>query len=82
MILDGNFGKTPEQLQEPLERISESAKLMTLSIEDFLNVSRIESGNMKYELSKFNLRSVTENIVNDISAEVEKAKSFLRATCV
>jgi signal transduction histidine kinase len=51
MLAEGSFGKMPEKAQESAKRIEESAKLMAMSIEDYLNVSRIESGNMKYNLS-------------------------------
>jgi signal transduction histidine kinase len=39
---------------------------MALSIEDYLNVSRIEAGNMKYELSDFNLKTEAEKIVDEM----------------
>ncbi len=69
MMLDGNFGTTPEAMREPIGRIHESAKLMALSIEDFLNVSRIESGNIKYDKVDFNLRDQAEHIVDDLRPE-------------
>lgn len=66
MLLDGSYGKMPPQTTEPLERISESAKNMAYSVEDYLNISRIESGNMKYSYSDFNLRNEVENICDDL----------------
>jgi two-component system CheB/CheR fusion protein len=39
---------------------------MALSVEDYLNVSRIEAGRMKYEMSDFNLKDMVEHIVDDI----------------
>jgi histidine kinase len=77
MLLDGNFGMPPEKMKEPIARIHESAKLMALSIEDFLNVSRIESGNIKYELTNFNLKTQTEHIVDDLRPEAVKAGLLL-----
>lgn len=66
MILEGSFGKVEGKMAEPLARIAESAKLMNESVEDFLSVSRIEGGNMKYELSDFNLRELTEHVSDDL----------------
>ena len=77
MMLDGNFGNAPEKMREPIERIHESAKLMALSIEDFLNVSRIESGNIKYENSDFNLAEQATHIVDDLRPEATKAGLLL-----
>jgi len=72
LIMDGSFGKIPKKAEEPLERISESAKNMAFSIEDYLNVSRIESGNMKYNLTELNLKEETEKICDDLRPEAVK----------
>jgi signal transduction histidine kinase len=69
MMLDGNFGQPPAAMREPISRIHESAKLMALSIEDFLNVSRIESGNIKYDTVDFNLKEHAEHVVDDLRPE-------------
>ena len=66
MLVEGSFGSIPEQAKEPLERIETSAKRMALAVEDYLNVSRIESGNMKYDFSDFNLKAEIEKIADDI----------------
>lgn len=65
MLLEGSYGKLPQKAIEPIERIAESSRMMASSVEDYLNVSRIESGNMKYELSDFNLRDTVEHIADD-----------------
>lgn len=69
MVLEGSFGKVEEKMAEPLARIAESAKMMNESVEDFLSVSRIEGGNMKYELADFNLRELAEHVVDDLRPE-------------
>ncbi|MCA9397786.1 HAMP domain-containing histidine kinase, partial [candidate division WWE3 bacterium] len=66
LIIDGTYGKIPQKAMEAIERISESAKNMAYSIEDYLNVSRIESGNMKYNKADFNLRDEAEKIADDL----------------
>jgi signal transduction histidine kinase len=66
MLLEGNFGKIPQSATQSIERIEVSAKHMTLAVEDYLNVSRIESGNMKYELTDFNLRDEIERVCEDL----------------
>ena len=84
MILDGNFGTPPPEMIEPIDRIHESAKMMTFSIDDFLNVSRIESGNMKYELTVFNIANQARQIVADMQVEAARAHITLtfESTCV
>jgi len=69
MLLEGSFGKVPPKAREPIERIEQSSRLMASAVEDYLNVSRIESGNMKYNLSDFNLRNEVEHICDDMRAD-------------
>ncbi len=69
LLREGNYGTIPQRMLEPLERMEQSARFMAEAIEDFLNVSRIESGNMKYSLSDFNLRETVEYIADDIRPE-------------
>jgi signal transduction histidine kinase len=66
MLGEGSYGKLTAKGQEVVERISESAKYMALSVEDYLNVSRIEAGNMKYEMSDFNLKEIAEKLVDEL----------------
>jgi signal transduction histidine kinase len=72
MLVEGSFGKLPTKALEAAARIEESSKLMVLSVEDYLNVSRIESGNMKYNLSDFNVKEMTEHICEDMRPEAMK----------
>ncbi len=72
MFLEGSYGELGEKMHEPLNRIFESAKLMAMSIDDFLNVSRIESGNMKYEYSDFSIADQASHIVDDLRPEALK----------
>ena len=76
MLAEGSFGKLPEKAQESADRIAESARMMAMSVEDYLNVSRIESGNMKYEYSDFNLKDRVEEVTDELR-EVAADKNLL-----
>jgi signal transduction histidine kinase len=65
MLLEGSFGPIPQKAKEAVERINESSRFMASSVEDYLNVSRIQAGNMKYEYSDFNLKDVAETVADD-----------------
>ncbi|MFM2424403.1 MAG: hypothetical protein RLZZ70_794 [Candidatus Parcubacteria bacterium] len=69
MLVEGSFGKVDEKMSEPLNRIADSARLMAESVEDFLSVSRIEGGNMRYELVDFDLGVLTEDVTSDLRGE-------------
>lgn len=73
LLLEGSYGTIPKKAEEALERIEKSSGLMAASIEDYLNVSRIESGNMKYNLSDFNLRDEVEHITDDLRSDATKS---------
>lgn len=72
LMLEGTYGKISKKMTEPLERIEKSSRLMATAIEDYLNVSRIEAGNMKYNLSDFNLRDEVDNICDDLRPQALK----------
>lgn len=72
LLLDGDYGPLPQNAIEPLQRIEKSSRLMTYAIEDYLNVSRIESGNMKYNYSDFNLKDEVEHICDDLRQDAIK----------
>lgn len=69
MLTQGSFGKFPKKAEEPLNRIAESARLMAMAIEDYLSVSRIESGNMKYECTEFALPKRVEEVCDGLRKE-------------
>ena len=66
MLQEGTYGKIPQKAKEVIEKIAESSNFMALSIEDYLNVSRIEAGNMKYEMSDFNIKDIAERMVDEL----------------
>jgi signal transduction histidine kinase len=73
-ILEGSYGPVPENLNEPLAVIQESTRLMANSIEDYLNISRIEQGRMKYEKSDFDLVKLAGQVVNELGPLAKKRK--------
>jgi signal transduction histidine kinase len=66
MILEGSFGIVPPKVKEAVEHIASSSQFMASSVEDYLNVSRIESGNMKYSCIDFNLAEEASKVVDDL----------------
>ncbi len=77
LIREGNYGEVTTKMKEPLERIEQSARMMASSIEDYLNVSRIESGYMKYNNSDFNLAEEVEHVSDDLRSEALKSGLIL-----
>jgi signal transduction histidine kinase len=65
-VIDGSYGAVPEYLFEPIGVMQESARLMASSIEDYLNISRIEQGRMKFEKSTFDVADLAGKVVNEL----------------
>lgn len=66
MVLEGSFGKFPAEAKEAIQRIFDSSVLMAQSVEDFLNVSRIEQGRMKYEMSAVDIAKVAFDAAEEL----------------
>ncbi len=65
-IVEGEYGPVPENLKEPLATVQETARLMVNSIEDYLNISRIEQGRMKYEKSDFDIADIAKKVATEL----------------
>lgn len=77
LLKSGDFGRLPARALDPVDRIYTSARSMAQSIEEYLNVSQIESGSMKYNLTDFSLREMVENISDDLRPEVLRSGLLL-----
>lgn len=72
LMRDGSYGEVPQKFLEPLAHIEESVQNMAMCINDFLNVSRIESGTMQYENSLFSLKEIASRITGELQTYAEK----------
>ncbi len=73
LILDGDFGHVSDALKDPLDKIMSSSKHLITTVQDFLDISRIEQGRMKYDMATFDLRTMAEEAVGELKPNVEKA---------
>lgn len=73
LILEGDYGEVPEAIAKPVDIIAKSCQNLVMIVNDFLNISRIEQGRMKYELSSFDLRAVAEQVVTELRPNIEDA---------
>ncbi len=73
LILEGDFGDVPAKIKEPLDNIFNSSQAMVILVQDYLDVSRIEQGSMKYDYSIFNLKELVSSIISELKPTIEKA---------
>lgn len=73
LVLEGTFGEVSDKVKGAVEKIFKSSDSLVIMVEDFLNVSRIEQGGMKYEFSVVDVGGLVDETVATLSANVEKA---------
>jgi len=66
LIIDGSYGKMPARAKEVIEKIFFSSGLLTQTINDFLDVSRIEQGSMQYDMKTFECDSLVKEVVEEL----------------
>jgi len=72
MMLEGDYGEINPKAKEAIDRVFQSSQNLVKVVEDLLNVSKIESGGMKYEMVPFNLVEVAGDMARDLSVTAEK----------
>ena len=79
MIQDGTFGKinNPE-IEDVLDKISRSTTDLTMIVEDYLNISRIEQGRMQYNFTSLDIADVVKDVVKEVRPTVTHAKLDLK----
>jgi len=81
LMLDGSYGKVPKGLELPLGRILESGQRMTLMVDDFLDVTRIEQGRMSYSMKRHDLNELVGSVVDELRVIAEKKGLTFKFLC-
>lgn len=74
MLLDGDFGKLPKQAQEAARIMMDSCNTLVRVVNDYLDITRIEQGRMKYEFTDVDVRALIETCVKELTPSIERAK--------
>lgn len=73
MVLEGDFGKIPKKLEEPLRRIFTSSQSLSSLINDFLDVTKLEKGELKYHIEPFNIVATVDSVISDFEIIIKQA---------
>lgn len=63
LLLDGTYGKLPPAAEEGTQHVFERSTEMAEMVENYLNVSRIEQGRMKYDFAEMNFKDTVSEAV-------------------
>lgn len=72
MLLEGSYGQMNDKMQEAVKKIYDSVDRMSITVSDFLNVSRIEQGRMRYNFKNINLNELLFSIYEELQDLAKK----------
>ena len=74
LVLDSNFGKLNATQKEYITDVHDSGKHLLSLVNDLLDLSKIESGRLKIEVSDVNLRELLEKSMTNIEDRASERK--------
>jgi signal transduction histidine kinase len=66
LILDGIYGETPEKAQNVLKRVESNGRHLLGLINDVLDLSKIEAGQLSLTLSDYSMKDVLYNVFSAV----------------
>jgi signal transduction histidine kinase len=73
LILEGDYGVLPEKMKTAVSTIFESCQNLVFIVNDFLDISRIEQGRMKYDKTEFDIIKTCSDILDQLKPNIENA---------
>jgi signal transduction histidine kinase len=68
LILDNIYGETPEKMREVLDRLYANGKHLLGLINDVLDLSKIEAGQLTLDLADYSLKDVVDAVVSAVES--------------
>ena len=72
LILEGELGPMSDEIKKAVGRIYSSSNTLATIVNDYLNISRIELGTLKYNFEVIDLRTVVEQVIEELRPSIEK----------
>lgn len=79
MMLEGDFGELTKTIRDGIETIFKSSQSLVVLVGDYLDVSRMDQGRMKYDFSDFDLRKTAEQAVSEMKPNISISGLTLNA---
>ncbi len=68
LILDGIYGEPPEKIREVMERVEKSGRHLLGLINDVLDLSKMEAGQLTLALDDYSLEQVVQTVVTAVGS--------------
>jgi len=72
LLLEGSGGALTDAEKDMIGKISVSSERMVQLVEDYLNLSRIESGKMEYKFAKCSLEDICREVVDTLALKAKE----------
>jgi len=73
LILEGDYGEVSDGVRNAVKIIGQSCENLVVIVNEFLDISRIEQGRMKYTLTNFDMKAVAVEILEELKPNIEHA---------
>jgi signal transduction histidine kinase len=74
LILDNIYGNVPEKIQEILKRLEKSGRHLLSLVNDVLDLSKIEAGQLALSLKEYSMAEVIQSVFNSVEALAAEKK--------
>jgi GAF domain-containing protein len=78
LILDKVYGDTPDKMREVLDRIQRNGKHLLGLINDVLDLSKIEAGQLNLSLADYSLKDVVQSVYSAVEALAKEKQIALK----
>lgn len=80
MLSEGSFGELSRPVMEAVERIFDSSGRLITMISDFMDISRIESGDMNYKFVDVDMKKLVLDLASEMKQGADRAHLAFSAT--
>lgn len=81
LILEGDYGAITDDLKHAAQIIFDSTNTLVTVVADYLNVSSIELGQMKYDMKNIDLKDLVASAVEELKKNAESKQIKLSFNC-
>ena len=78
LVLDNVYGDTPDKMREVLDRIQRNGRHLLGLINDVLDLSKIEAGQLNLSLADYSLKDVVQNVYTAVEALAKEKQIALK----
>jgi signal transduction histidine kinase len=79
LILDNIYGEVPDRIRDVLTRVEKSGRHLLSLINDILDLSKIEAGQLALSLAEFSMKDVVQTVFTAVESLAAEKKIALKA---